>query len=232
MPSFSTCCGPGAATSRGSCAPKERRRRLDLGADTEIDAAAFEFAALTARQDVSLSSEEWLRAGKALRDLVVTPVVERLAAGHGTIYLCPDAALAAVPFAALPGKEVRPLPVDDYLLVQVTMAQDLVPWPDAGRSGKGALLVGAVDFGRAVEATGETPVEPAGGGVAVLDRAPRGRTFLPLPETRAEVDFARGLLGDAAVLTGAEATEARLRAAVRGQAAGSTWPRTGSCAMT
>jgi CHAT domain-containing protein len=121
------------------------------------------------------------------------------------VVLCPDAALAAVPFAALPGREAGRFWIDDYRFRHVSMAQDLVPWPGGVTSRKGALLVGAVDYGRA--SAGGAPGGPG------LDRAPRGMTFIALPGTGAEVAFLATRLGaGSAAVVGAEATEARIRA--------------------
>jgi CHAT domain-containing protein len=190
--------------------------RFDLGEAAAIETAAEEFARLTRDETTGPASPEWLAAGRRLHDLVLAPWRSRLGPEARTLYLCPDAALAAIPFAALPGRQAGSFLIDDHLLVQVSMAQDLVPWP--GReAGKGALLLGDVDYGHASETGGETPFAAAGGGLAVLDRAPRGRSFEPLPETRQEVEFARTLIGDSTALTGREATEARLRSEVHGK---------------
>jgi CHAT domain-containing protein len=75
--------------------------------------------------------------------------------------------------------------------------------------------VGGVDYGHALE--GEPTAAP-GGVLASLDRAPRGRTFRPLPGTRAEVETIAPRFGARAVtLLGAGATEARLRDLAQGR---------------
>jgi CHAT domain-containing protein len=124
------------------------------------------------------------------RKLVIEPVVTRLGKETRTLILCPDAALAAVAFAALPGAKEGRFLIDDYRIVFVSMAQDLVPRKDGTRAGRGALLLGGVEYGK-----------PS-----------RSRYFGPLPETRQEVEGVAALLpGEAPVLAGAKATEGAFR---------------------
>lgn len=190
-----------AASQRGSAAPPGAARGLELD-----------------REQPSGETASWLAAGGALRTLVFAPLEARLPAGTHAIYLVPDAALAAVPFAALPGRSEGRLLIDEYELVYLATAQDLVPRSDAGPRGTGALLVGGVDYERAAgRPSGAAPSDRALAPPA-RDRAPNGATFRPLPQTRAEVEHLRERFGpDGTVLLGSDATEARLRGAVRGR---------------
>ena len=61
------------------------------------------------------------------------------------VVLCPDEALAAVPFAALPGRAPGTSLLDDYALSYTMQAPDLVPETNATPVGPGALAVVAGD---------------------------------------------------------------------------------------
>ncbi len=137
-------------------------------------------------------------AVKAFEETVLAPLVPHLPEGAGTVYICPDAALGTVPFAALPALGGHPI-------VYLLMAQDLVPLRDAPPPGTGALLVGGVDYGRSAEEVADPT-------------AARGWSFAPLPGTAKEVAGIAPRLGEKAVtLTGAQATEGRFREAARGR---------------
>lgn len=187
--------------------------RIDVGAVDAIDGATKVFLDDVARgRDVA-------EGGAALRARVWTPVAAALGDGVARVVICPDGALATVPFAALPGKTRGTFLLDDLAVSYVMNAQDLVPWKDAPPLGTGALLVGGVDYERADGGTPERPLAQPPIALGPLDRAPRGERFTPLPQTRVEVDGLRGRLGSGAttLLLGADATEARLRAAVKGR---------------
>ncbi len=189
--------------------------RVSLGDAGPLEAAARDFAERAADRGTAIDDADWLAAGRRLHDLVVAPL--RAALGDAkALCVCPDAALASVPFAALPlpGSPERFL-IDDYELSSVAMAQDLVSQADDGSTGAGALLVGGVTYDRAgAVAPGERREEPP----VVSSRAPRGRTFTALPGTLAEIEYLAGRLGrDALALSADDATEARLRATVRGR---------------
>jgi CHAT domain-containing protein len=132
------------------------------------------------------------------------------------LVICPDAALATVPFAALPGRAPGGRLSDDFRLAFVSMAQDLVP-RERGVQGGGVLALGAVDYDRAAT-TGGPSVGAERLLVAASSRAPRGGAFLALPATKSEAEVSRAAVGGASVLlTEAEATEARVRAECKGR---------------
>jgi CHAT domain-containing protein len=126
------------------------------------------------------------------------PLAAKLPKGVSTVYVSPDAALAAVPLQALPGNEPGRALIDDFLFVLVSMAQDLVPSPAPPARGKGALVVGGVDFGKA------------------RPRGPRVADFEPLPASADEATAIAARFGQDALL-GSDATEARLRRDARGR---------------
>jgi CHAT domain-containing protein len=142
---------------------------------------------------------------------VFAPVRRHLPAGTKRLFLCPDAALAAVPFAALPGGVPGSRLVDEFDLVHVELAQDLVPAASLPDRGRGALVVGGVDYG-AADPGGSPPAPPPA-------HAPReGGRWAPLPATGREARFVASRLPDAITLSGAAATEERVRELSRGKA--------------
>jgi CHAT domain-containing protein len=212
--------------------------RLDLGEATKVEAAAEAFVQASQRRGIVLTGSlpglapsgptassdtaAWVAAGQALRELVFAPVEVHLPSGTRTLYLVPDGALAAVPFAALPGRKAGRLLIDDYHLTHLSMAQELVPGQGASAPGEGALLIGGVDYD--VADALESAATPSGSPatlapvIAVLDRAPRGGRFDPLAATGGEVEGLAKQLGDGAtVLLASQATESRLRSLAVGK---------------
>jgi len=91
------------------------------------------------------------------------------------------------------------------------LTHDLFPWSDAAPPGRGALLLGGVNYEEA-----RNPAQPEGPRFAL--RAPRGRSFAYLPGTKEEVlAIGRQLGSRSTVVLGSEASEARLRRASRGK---------------
>ena len=185
--------------------------RIDLGPAEIIEAASARFVERAA----SPESSTWREAGAALSELVLAPLRKEVPQDIRTLVVCPDASLAAVPFAALPGLGDGRFLGDGYLVINVSMAQDLVPWENPAPAGEGALLLGGIDYGEAAE---EPPVLGARPGLhARPHRAPRGDLFLALPGAEEEVRSIGPLLGEEATqILGSDATEARLRAASKG----------------
>ena len=182
--------------------------RLDLGPVTSIEkaASAFADALLDGGED-----DELRRVGGTLRNRVFAPLRQRLPAGTHTLVICPDGPIAALPFAALPGLKPDTWLIDEFTLVRVSMAQDLIPQDGADSGGSGMLILGAIDYGHAREAD---PGAPS----AAAERASRGTTYLPLPGTKAEIASVRAAAGSNVVtLTGADATEAAVRTGAKGR---------------
>jgi CHAT domain-containing protein len=108
--------------------------------------------------------------------------------------------------------------LEELAISYVMYTQDLVPWKDAPPLGAGALLVGGVDYERAGVGTKELPL-PESSVVAGVDRGPRGASFTAIPQTKVEVEkfHDRFDKGTTTLLLGAEATEAGVRAGVKGK---------------
>lgn len=210
--------------------------RLDLGEAAKIEEAAVAFVVASQRAGAMPTSPRqgtdgeaaerdtavWEAAGKALRDLVFAPVEAHLPPDTTTLYVVPDGALAAVPFAALPGRASGRLLIDEYHLTYLSMAQDLVTSRSASGTGKGALLIGGVDYDKAdANENGGTPAASPSTTAPVLadaGRAPRGGHFDALAATGPEIDAIAERLGDgAAILVGPKATESRMRALAVGK---------------
>jgi CHAT domain-containing protein/Tfp pilus assembly protein PilF len=188
--------------------PAEEPKRIELGPAEKIEVATAAFVQATAHA----RDAAWQRAGERLCDLVLAPIRKHFGSEVKTIHVCPDAALAAVPFAALPGRDGGLL-IDDYLITTLAQSQDLVPWPDEPGAGEGALLIGGVNYGEATVGAQEATVEKAS-----VDRAPRGRNFAYLPGTKAEAEAIQAGFGEgASLLLDGQATENRLRAGSRGR---------------
>lgn len=193
-------------------------RRVELGSATEIDEAARAFGALAAAPTTDDEDKTWRREGQELKNRMLGPVLPHLPAKTHTLVISPDAALTVVPLGALPGEEESRSLLDDYLLVQVTMAQDLVPWPNAPASGKGALVIGDVDYAKATPNPDGVAVVPSRGGSTRHGRASAGRQWGDLPQTAEEAEFVASKLGRPSTkLTGTNATEARFRTEAPGR---------------
>lgn len=190
--------------------------RVELGDAVEIESRSADFAERVAEEETADDAKEREAAGRRLRTLVLAPIESRLPTGTTRIVLCPDAALAAVPFAALPGAVEGKTLLDERRLALVAMAQDVVPSRRDRPTRRGALLVGDVDFDHA-RGLPTAPVAPslASAPTSGRTRAPAGGTFVPLPATRAEIAGLAARLGDGAiVLTGSGATERAFKSAV------------------
>jgi CHAT domain-containing protein/Tfp pilus assembly protein PilF len=173
--------------------------RLRLGDVREVEFLATEFVRAILRRDEETQS----KIGRMIREAFLDRIEEHLGEGVREIVVSPDGVLATFPFAALPGRREGTSLADDYRIVHVGMAQDVVPDPGRAAPGRGALLVGNVDYDSA------RADDVRGGSV---------HAFPPLPATGREVDAIRTALGDgASVRTRREATEANLRAEAPGR---------------
>ncbi len=118
--------------------------RVDLGPLAATEELAREWRALLAR------GRQGGEAGRDLRRRIWAPVEGHLG-GARVVLLSPDGPLAAVPFAALPGRKEG-----SYLLEELTLASVPVPQalagaggPAPGRHGPSLLAVGDVDYNEA-----------------------------------------------------------------------------------
>jgi len=189
----------------GQCAEPVR---VDLGDAAEVDQAIARY-----RRKVSqLSFGARLRQqAQGLRELLWDPVEPHLA-GRDRIWLVPDGALTGLPFGALLDDDGTYL-VERFSIGYLASGNDLLRKP--GRPGVGALVVGGVDY------DGGAPAVPAGQGQATTRSAPRDalQAFAFLPASASEAGDVAARLGGGEVvrLTGAEATEGRVRALAVGR---------------
>lgn len=152
-------------------------------------------------------------AAAAARAAVWDPLAASLD-GVRRVFVVPDTFLAALPLETLPGREAGRYLIEDLEFVYLPHAQArlLAARPPAGR---GALLVGAIDYGApAAAADAENPAFRDALGFPLRD----------LPKSAEEIEFVaaaleRGGVGEADVvrLTGANATEAAVRGCVSGR---------------
>ena len=208
--------------------------RIELG-----DAEPIEQAVTHLRQTIvgpnavhHSSDLHFLDAGLKLRNLLWEPLAAHLSQDVTTVYLVPDAAIAAVPFAVIPANEKVDVSnpqflIDKYALAYLSFAQELVPWKNPVQPGKGLLAIGGVDYNR----SGQTPPKDLQEAVITRGRptlnpadlrsgkqqAPGEVKVKPLPDTQQEIESIRKLFRVAApnepsvLLQGPHATEGLLR---------------------
>ena len=185
------------------CKPK----RYDLGPAATIEREVSIWRRLLAS---SSSTERVRRAGVRLRRMIWDPLFERLE-GKTRVRVIPDGALQAVPFGALP----RP-GGDGFLIEGLTFEYAVSARQGLAESkpeGDKALVVGGVSYqarnlpGPALDSVGR--------------RAPKALSGLfplpPLPASLLESRAVASLLPGATMLTGAEASEGRIKREMPGK---------------
>jgi tetratricopeptide (TPR) repeat protein/CHAT domain-containing protein len=170
--------------------------------------------------------EEWRRAlveGKStaaaatLRQLVWEPIEGHLPPGAKTVYLCPDGALARLPWSALPGRREKTPLLEEYALATIPSGQMLLEQLTAEQPSvapAGVLLtVGDVAYGDP-PAPSDAPFLPSA--VALRSAALEGqKAHWPLlPASAQELAGVTDVCGPRQVtrLAGAEAATARVLA--------------------
>lgn len=202
-------------------------RRLELGPADAIEAAVVDWRE-------TLEGRVWpplvAQAGAALREVFFDPVTA-LAPDVRRWYVIPDGALAAVPIAALPAEAPRidagtapedalnalmivPYLAERYEIGYLNRVGELVP--RARPTGKGALLLGAVDYNQAGDAPASGATTPAVG------CGGEAWSFTALPGTALELDSVakiveRGLHEPVERFTGRNALEGVVRRALEGR---------------
>ncbi|MFC1707527.1 tetratricopeptide repeat protein, partial [Planctomycetota bacterium] len=196
--------------------------RIELGWAAEIQSAVIQFRKALLREQAG-NEPQLAAAGESLRALIWEPVERCLPESIGTVYLIPDAELAAVPFAALPGRNGKTCLLEERTLVHLASAQDLIPWKESVATGTGLLAMGAVDFDRALASRAEHPAAPSPVGLleseemATATQTVAALAFAALPETGPEAAavtrcFRETAVGEPArVLRGGHASEVNLR---------------------
>jgi CHAT domain-containing protein/tetratricopeptide (TPR) repeat protein len=123
---------------------------VDLGPAATVEAAVTEWrGALTEGKEIPAA------VPARAREVVWAKVRAELPPGTGTVYVCPDRALCAVPFAALPGDKPGTVVLEDFALATIPHApflldklrpQDAVKNPPPVGTPSGALVVGGVKY--------------------------------------------------------------------------------------
>jgi CHAT domain-containing protein len=134
--------------------------------------------------------------------------VRKLLGATGDVFLSPDGELNLVPFGALPDENGGYL-VKRYRFTYLSSGRDLLRLALRADARGGATIVAAPDYGNMSQ-------EP----VATGKKSERGQRsvdmgsirFPPLPGTLTEARRLARILGDARLLTGAQATEGALKA--------------------
>ena len=149
--------------------------------------------------------------GEALRAAILDPVLAE-AGDASTLFVCLDGALHLVPLDALPLAEG--VVGDRVRLHLVGSFRSLIDPPEPARGEPALLALGGIDFDVVDEFPGGARRRPAVASLvpAVADRSgPGGRAFVPLPQTRYEVEglqelFRRSFEREATVLTDTQAS--------------------------
>ena len=179
---------------------REGVTRVDLGPVEPIERAVASHLQLVARADRKGAGTLLEPVGRAARALVWDPLRAAIA-GKKQIRLSPDHVLAMLPFETLPGERKGTFLVEEVAISYLQDAADLL----RARPQTGTERV--VAFG-----------DIAYGGPALTALAMRGvpRPFAPLPATALELESLRTLAGtrETVLVSGAAATEARLRDAI------------------
>ncbi|MBK8100960.1 MAG: CHAT domain-containing protein [Planctomycetes bacterium] len=176
--------------------------RIDCGAWQPCKDAIDAFVLTTSRSLRPGAARLQEPTARALHDRVWAPLASALA-GCTAVCISPDAALAHVPFEALPGARPGTFLLEDVALSYLQNGMELLTAAPAATGKPRLLLIGAIDYGTA-----------AGAPAPAMDSlAMRGtpRPFLPLPGTARELEQLQTLWhGERAVLRGSDASEARI----------------------
>ncbi|MFO0755022.1 MAG: CHAT domain-containing protein [Byssovorax sp.] len=184
-----------------------------LGDAEAIDTAVKRLR--SALDDPSLAHDPKPAATAAYRQ-IFAPIVPQLGGAH-TLWVSPDGELNLLPFAALIDPETDRLLLERYTFTYLTSGRDLVRSTEHVEPREAPLVVGAPAYD-AIGADWAISTQAARDGDT---RGRRSRSLgehlpvPPLPATLPEALAAAALLPGARVLTGADATEAAIKA-VRG----------------
>ena len=118
---------------------------VDLDSAEKIDPAVKVW-----RDGITANKEIPAALAARVRELVWTPVRKELPKDTKTVYLCPDADLCSLPFAALPGDKPNTILLENFALATVPHAPFLLDklWPQEPIKNPptGALVVGGVKY--------------------------------------------------------------------------------------
>jgi CHAT domain-containing protein/tetratricopeptide (TPR) repeat protein len=166
--------------------PAGAPRAVDLGPVAGVDSAV-----LRLRQALANPRRPDARERARELDARVLAPLRPLLDGATTLLVAPDGALNLVPFGALVGEDGRYL-LQDVVVGYLTSGRDLLRLDGGTAPGGAPLIVAAPAYGQA----------PGG-----------GRRWRPLDAARDEAALLATVLPGARVLTGADASEAALKAA-------------------
>lgn len=116
--------------------------RIELGSQQDIEGAIESFVA-----ELSSLSPDGGEAAKQVRSLIWAPIERHLTPKDSITYVVPDAAVAQVPFAAIPGSEADKVLLDERTIVYLETAYEVLSQPRSGPRASGFLLIGGVDYG-------------------------------------------------------------------------------------
>lgn len=186
-------------------------RGVDLGEARDIDEVVRRFRTTLAnprRTDV--------RAAARALDAKIMQPVRPLIGDARALLIAPDGQLNLIPFAALVDQQGRYL-LEHYAITHLTSGRDLLRLEERQAPRRTALIIAGPTFDRAAAPPEATAVAAA----SVAEPTTRGRpaaalrdmTWGPLPGATAEARALGEVLAGAAMLTGADATEAALKQA-------------------
>ncbi len=175
--------------------PNAPPKWVELGAGAAIDKAVGAWRAALGRPN----RDDVNTLGRELDRLVVEPVIQAIGQAQ-RLLIAPDGALALVPFAALVDPEQQHR-IKKFEIVLLSSGRDTLRLSSSAAALNPALVV-ANPFFDSGAATGQVS---SGAGTA---------RFAPLPGTAQEARALAQLMPKATVITGADATEARLKAVV------------------
>ncbi len=199
-------------------AHRARPIRVDLGAAGPVDEAARALNAAVYEQHEGPSSPALTRAATEARRVLWAPIAAHVPPETKTVFVVPDATYALAPLAVLPGAQPDQVLLEQVRLAYLSMPHVLAEKPKPP-SGRGAVLLGGVDYARRADAGGRVLT---GRRLASLARGWSGYDALPASKVEIEqlekpLVKSRRVRGKAHVLTGMHASESALRAAVPGK---------------
>ncbi|MBT3220225.1 MAG: tetratricopeptide repeat protein, partial [Proteobacteria bacterium] len=197
-----------AAFVIASCSSIER---IELGSSNPIDASIAYYR--KKMQTPGADTSDIDAAGGPVRRAVWDQLADTIGP-TSRVLIVPDAGITGLSFDGLLAEDGSYL-VEEHTFGYLENAADLLRWKKPSRSSGGALLVGGLDYN--ANTTGRPPA------AAHTHRRAEcvDRSFSPLPGTELEAWSIADLLEagqkDITVLSGAEATEAKLTELVSGQ---------------
>ena len=149
------------------------------------------------------------RLARAVEEKLTRPVRKLLGPTH-TVFLAPDGALNLIPFGALVDEQGRYL-VETYTFTYLTSGRDLLRRQVKVESKEPPVVIANPSFDAGPPGL-DGPTSAAGAGAQNRSSASlRTALFESLPGTAGEAKAIQSILPDALVLTGEQATEARLK---------------------